>query len=104
MKEYARSFYLSEAWRGTRDAYFKARYGLCERCGAAGDIVHHKKYITPENIHDPRITLDWSNLELLCQDCHNKEHSIKRNERYSADEKGNILPPPSQKNNPFGNR
>lgn len=104
MKEYARSFYLSEAWRSTRDAYFKARCGLCERCGAAGDIVHHKKYITPKNIHDPRITLDWSNLELLCQDCHNKEHSIKRNERYSVDEKGNILPPPSQKNKSFGNR
>lgn len=93
MKEYARRFYLSDAWRSTRDAYFKARCGLCERCGAAGDIVHHRQYITPKNIRDPRVTLAWSNLELLCQDCHNKEHSIKRNERYSIDANGNILPP-----------
>ncbi|SDO79636.1 HNH endonuclease [Halobacillus aidingensis] len=47
---------------------------MCERCGAPGDIVHHKEYITPGNIHDPNITLNHENLEYLCQTCHNREH------------------------------
>ena len=47
---------------------------ICERCGQPAKIVHHKKYITPFNISDPSITLDWNNLECLCQDCHNAEH------------------------------
>lgn len=96
MKDYARKFYLSEAWYRTRNAYYKSKFGLCERCGAAGDIVHHRKYITPRNIHDSNITLNWANLELLCMDCHNKEHSSKRNmqnKRYAFDANGNIIPP-----------
>ena len=74
MKPYARKFYKSTAWAKCRQAYIKSKYGLCERCADAGKIVHHKKYITPENIHDPNITLNHANLELLCQECHNKEH------------------------------
>lgn len=60
-------------------------------------MVHHRKYITPRNIHDRNITLNWANLELLCQDCHNKEHSSKQNKRYAFDANGNIIPPPFQK-------
>lgn len=77
MKEYAKGFYLSKAWKECRDSYFKYRLGICERCRANGDIVHHKQYITPKNINDPDITLNWSNLEVLCQTCHNKEHNEK---------------------------
>lgn len=73
-KDYASSFYKSAAWENCRAAFIVAKFGICERCGKAGSIVHHKTYITPENINDPSITLDWDNLELLCQDCHNKEH------------------------------
>ncbi len=98
MKDYAKKFYLSQAWRKTRDAYAKSQNGLCERCKQAGDIVHHKQYITPKNISNPLITLDWANLELLCQDCHNKEHTKKQNSRYAIDEFGNILPPGCVKN------
>ena len=98
MKEYAKSFYLSKAWRKTRDAYATSQNGLCERCKQAGDIVHHKQYITPKNISDPLITLDWSNLELLCQDSHNKEHMKKQNSRFVFHENGNILPPGCEKN------
>jgi 5-methylcytosine-specific restriction endonuclease McrA len=76
-KEFAKRFYKSAAWKKCRDAYFKSKYGLCERCAGPGKIVHHLKYITPENINDPEITLSFSNLELLCQDCHNKEHHEK---------------------------
>ena len=39
-----------------------------------GYIVHHKSYIDMSNIYDADITLNFDNLELLCIDCHNKEH------------------------------
>lgn len=98
MKEYAKDFYTSESWRRTRQAYIQKVNGLCERCKAAGEyvpgkIVHHKKYITPKNIKDPRITLSFNNLELLCEDCHNKEHKRKINTRYTFAPDGTLLPP-----------
>ena len=79
MKEYAKDFYKSAAWKRARQTVIKRANGLCERCRAAGlyrpgVIVHHKDYITPENIHNPGVTLNLGNLEYLCEDCHNKEH------------------------------
>lgn len=73
-KDYAESFYKSDAWERCRASFVISRFGICERCGRPGNIVHHKVYITPANINDPSITLSWDNLELLCQDCHNREH------------------------------
>ena len=71
---------------------------MCERCKAAGlyvpgVIVHHKEYITPNNVHDASVTLDPANLEYLCEDCHNKEHKAKPNTRYRFDSDGKLLPP-----------
>ena len=77
-KEYAKKFYNSKAWIDCKTAYIKSVFGLCERCGKPGYIVHHKKYITPQNINDPNITLNFDNLEYLCLDCHNKEHNFDR--------------------------
>ncbi|MFR3320723.1 MAG: HNH endonuclease [Lachnospiraceae bacterium] len=62
MKEYAKDFYKSAAWKRARQTVIKRANGLCERCRAAGlyrpgVIVHHKDYITPENIHNPGVTL-----------------------------------------------
>src|SRR5690606_14296069 len=74
MKPWARKFYLSREWKRTREAYTRLRHGLCERCGAGCKIVHHKVYLTPQNIWDPSVTLNFANLELLCQECHNLEH------------------------------
>lgn len=74
MKPYAREFYNSKAWRDTQRAYMKSRHYVCERCGRPAEIVHHRTYITPANINDPNITLDWSNLEALCRTCHQHEH------------------------------
>jgi 5-methylcytosine-specific restriction endonuclease McrA len=74
MKPWAESFYKSKAWQQCREAYFICRHGLCERCGRPGKIVHHKIYLTPQNINDPDISLNWDNLELVCHDCHNEEH------------------------------
>ena len=107
MKEYAKGFYQSAAWKRTRQTVIKRANGLCERCKARGIykpgyIVHHKEYITPGNIsnpnitlnvHDASVTLDPANLEYLCEDCHNKEHKAKPNTRYRFDSDGKLLPP-----------
>lgn len=99
MKEYAKSFYKSKAWERARQQAITRANGLCERCMAQGIykpgyIVHHKKYITPENIGNNKITLDIDNLEYVCEECHNKEHKAKHsNPRYLFDEHGNLLPP-----------
>ena len=77
MKVWAEWFYKSTAWTRCRDSYYISQHGICERCNQPGKIVHHKYYLTQENINDPNITLNWDNLELLCQDCHNKEHFKK---------------------------
>lgn len=77
MKEYARNFYNSKAWRDISRLYMANKHYVCERCGGAASICHHKKYITPQNITNPAITLNMDNLECLCQECHNQEHSAK---------------------------
>jgi hypothetical protein len=94
VREFAASFYKSSGWKRCRDSYYKHCFGLCERCPSPGRIVHHKEYITPHNINDPNITLDFNNLELLCQDCHNKEHFEKYNllrNGLTFDEEGNLI-------------
>lgn len=74
-KNWAERFYKSKAWTDCRLAFMKSKFFICERCQGAATIAHHKIYLTPENINNPDITLNWDNLEALCQDCHNKEHS-----------------------------
>lgn len=73
-KDYAKAFYHSKKWKDTQAAYMMSQNYICERCGNLARIVHHKKYITPKNINNPDITLDWSNLEALCMNCHTYEH------------------------------
>lgn len=95
MKDYAETFYKSKAWQKCRESYAASVGGLCERCKAngiikPGEIVHHKKHITPNNINDPNITLNYNNLELLCRDCHGEKHKrLKR--RYKIDKQGNVI-------------
>jgi len=89
MKPWAETFYNSPAWKRTRYAYSKSVAHLCERCGEPGVIVHHKVPLTPENVHDPSVTLDWSNLMLLCRDCHAAVH--KPEKRYKVDELGRVI-------------
>lgn len=76
-KEYAKAFYNSTAWIKCKNSYIKSVFGLCERCGKPGYIVHHKKHLTPNNINNPDITLNHDNLEYLCLECHNIEHKFK---------------------------
>lgn len=74
MQEWAKKFYLSKPWRKVRADVFKRDFGLCVRCGAPGEIVHHKTYLTARNINDPNIALNPDNLETLCRECHAAEH------------------------------
>jgi 5-methylcytosine-specific restriction enzyme A len=94
VKAWAKSFYKGRAWRKCRDTYFAYRHGLCERCPNPGKIVHHKVWLTPENINDPTISLNFEKLELLCQDCHNKEHHANGDvvgEGLMFDENGDLV-------------
>ena len=97
-RAWARKFYGSIAWQNCRRDYAKSKAGLCERCLAKGIIntgskkkplqVHHKIELTPQNITDPSITLNWANLVLLCKDCHDAEHSQSR---YQIDANGELI-------------
>ena len=102
-KEWTNGFYTSKEWRKTRDAYYRIQCGRCERCMAEvlagarrvedinpGIIVHHKKELTPENINDPAVALSFDNLELLCDEHHNRQHKAKA-KRYTFDAKGNLI-------------
>lgn len=97
MKKYAEAFYKSKTWQNTREAYAKSQAGLCERClkqgiVTPGEIVHHKKHITPKTILDPGVTLDFDNLELLCRKCHAEAHEKKSSKRrYYFDEQGRCI-------------
>lgn len=90
------AFYHTSAWIKCRDAYIKSVNGLCERCLAKGItrpgyIVHHRTHLCPENVHDPNYLLAWSNLEYLCQECHNQEHFANQTQRrYEIDINGNV--------------
>ena len=96
MKDFAAAFYKSRAWNKTRKAYMNKAGGLCEEClkvgiYTPGEIVHHKIHITPENIRDAKITLNFDNLELLCRDCHAKKHSNGGQIPYKFDCNGNLI-------------
>lgn len=96
---FARSFYKSKAWQQCRLSYISSVNGLCERClergrYTPGYIVHHVIYITPDNINDPEVTLNHSNLEYLCLPCHNREHfggEYAIRDDVMFDEEGNLI-------------
>ena len=88
-----KQFYSSKQWQDCRNAYAHSRRDLCEICLENGlikygEIVHHKIHLTDENFDDPAVALNWDNLQLLCRDCHAKQHSGKR---YKVDEMGRVI-------------
>ena len=93
MREWARDFYSSAAWARCREAYRESVGELCEDCLKNGLVtpatdVHHIVHLTPENIRDPNITLNWDNLAALCRDCHAKRHTSRR---YRVDAAGRLI-------------
>lgn len=95
-KDFAEAFYHSTQWKKMRDYIFKKECGICERCNGVngpGEIVHHKIYLTPDNINNPLITLNEENLELLCRVCHAIEHNGQSptEESLTFDADGNLI-------------
>lgn len=93
-RDFAQRFYSSEAWNQCRESFKKSKGGLCEEClkqgiFTPGEIVHHVTVLTPENIECPEVSLDWSNLKLVCRLCHAKIHGYKP-KRYTVDVFGRV--------------
>ena len=88
-----KSFYKSKEWRKCRDGFMSSKNYVCERCNDVASICHHKIYINALNVDDPNITLNWDNLEALCQTCHNQEHfkTKSTDEGLRFDKEGNII-------------
>ena len=98
MRDFAKQFYQSDAWKTTRALYINSVDGLCELClkdgiYKPGKVVHHIKHLSPQNINDDRVTLGWDNLMLLCQDCHAKIHKKEITTRYKFNERGEVIAP-----------
>lgn len=99
-KEFAKAFYNSKKWKTCRVAYIKHRKsidgGMCESCHEVpGYIVHHKEELTPNNINNPDITLNFENLKYDCHICHNKENKddeIEGLAKIKFNEDGDIIP------------
>ena len=72
-KLFAKRFYNSKAWLQCRKSYIAKVFGLCEHCEAPGYILDHIVELTPENINDPSVSLNHSNLQYLCTACHNRK-------------------------------
>lgn len=75
-------FYCSRPWRNLSYQIKVERGGRCARCNfvaATKDdwsklIGHHTTQLTEQNINDPLISLNPDKIEIICLDCHNKEH------------------------------
>lgn len=104
MKEWAKKFYASDAWHQCRASYIAYRRtadgGMCEVCHESpGFIVHHKILLTPTNINDPDVSLNWKNLQLVCKACHDKIHEyggreIQRNRKIIFNRNGDPMESP----------
>ena len=102
------AFYVSWKWRKCRKAFAASKGNLCEKCLARGIIeagskdrpleVHHKVPLTAENVNDPKVALNWDNLQLLCKDCHEEEKD-RVQKRWRVDAAGRVVldSPPYQK-------
>lgn len=75
-KHNCNAFYHSQAWKDVRRQVLDRDHYRCQVCKRAGrltvaDTVHH---IVPVRV-DWSKRLDPSNLEAICRECHNKEHT-----------------------------
>jgi len=96
-------FYQTRAWRVLSKQFKRQSNGLCAICLRNGDvvkgeIVHHIIPLTDKNMNDPSISLNPMNLEMVCRQCHAKEHEAiyeaqsvrKKGRRYTIDESGRV--------------
>ena len=73
-RDFSKPFYNSKEWQNVREGVLMRDKYLCVKCGAPAEEVHHKIHLSPDNINDPNITMNPSNLVSLCKDCHMKIH------------------------------
>ncbi len=99
-KVWAKWFYNSDAWQASRNGYIQERIridgGVCEVCRQRlGYVVHHKIPLTPQNIRDPDIALNWKNFSYECKPCHDQHegHGVVRASELvcSFDDDGNPI-------------
>ena len=54
-REFSRKFYKSKQWTKAREYIFNKYHGLCNKCGAPGEEVHHIIWLSPKNIRKKNI-------------------------------------------------
>ena len=84
------NFYKSDVWKLAREIKIRNMNGRCERCGGIGVEVHHIQRLNVDNVKDASISINPENLELLCRECHNKEHKRFSKEK-EFDDEGNLI-------------
>ncbi len=72
-------FYCSKPWRELSYRLKVERGGRCNRCGNtlldfSKLIGHHMVELSEDNVNDTSISLNPELIEIICFDCHNKEH------------------------------
>ena len=87
--------YQSTEWKKIRKLKLQQN-PLCEECLKMGLItpaqcVHHRIWLTLDNVHNPEIALNMENLVSLCLQCHNNIHSRSAHQRYKIDSDGEII-------------
>lgn len=73
-KQWAKSFYRSQAWQYCRQEVLRRDSFTCQDCGARALDVHHMILLTPDNINDRLVALNPDKLVSLCGDCHKARH------------------------------
>lgn len=77
-----RRYLKSYEWAQLKADLYKVRSRKCERCGNKTRLqVHHKTY---DNIYKEK----HSDLEILCDTCHKKEHGIAETKKRKSKIKG----------------
>lgn len=96
MQDWAVTFYSSGAWKKVRELAKKRDHYLCVDCLREGKItpaeeVHHIIALTPQNVNDPSVALNLSNLKSLCRECHKRYDPKRIPKRYKVDEFGRVV-------------
>lgn len=76
-------FYKSMSWRRIRIFVLRRDHELCVRCYkqqriTKATIVHHIVELDPNDEHAWSLRLVPTNLESVCQACHNAEHKTAK--------------------------
>ncbi len=75
------AFYCRKEWLDLAQATKIKSGGVCARCGGVFDLSelrpHHITELTVDNVDNPAIALNPSNIEVVCQACHDQIHPHK---------------------------